>query len=75
MSQSPRVTGIGGVFVKARDGASLGEWYRSHLGIDVQEAGWAVFRWREHQDPAHAGTTVLSMINYCGVCEANTPSR
>ena len=57
MSQPPRVTGIGGVLFKARDAASLGEWYRSHLGADVQEGGWAVFRWREHQDPARAGTT------------------
>jgi len=35
-----RVTGIGGVFFKTRDPASLGEWYRSHLGFGVQDGGW-----------------------------------
>lgn len=75
MTAPRRVTGIGGVFFKARDNASLGEWYRSHLGIDVQEGGWAVFRWRDHEDATRVGTTVWSVINYCGVCEANTPSR
>jgi catechol 2,3-dioxygenase-like lactoylglutathione lyase family enzyme len=58
----PRVTGIGGVFLKARDRASLGEWYRSRLGIDVQEGGWAIFRWRDDHDPARPGTTVWSLF-------------
>lgn len=40
-----RVTGIGGVFLKARDPAALGAWYREHLGVPVEEGGWAVFRW------------------------------
>jgi catechol 2,3-dioxygenase-like lactoylglutathione lyase family enzyme len=58
----PRVTGIGGVFLKARDRASLGEWYRRHLDIDVQDGGWALFRWRDHQDPARPGETVWSLF-------------
>jgi predicted enzyme related to lactoylglutathione lyase len=33
-----RVTGIGGVFVRARDAQALRKWYAEHLGIDV--AGW-----------------------------------
>ena len=40
-----RVTGIGGVFFKARDPEALGEWYRKHLGVPVEEGGWAVFHW------------------------------
>ena len=39
MTAPRRVTGIGGVFFKVRDPATLGEWYRSHMGIDVQ-FGW-----------------------------------
>lgn len=62
MSASPRVTGIGGVFFKARDQKSLGEWYRRHLGIDVQGGGWAVFRWREHDDATRPGSTVWSVF-------------
>ena len=34
-----RVTGIGGVFFAAKDPAALQEWYRKHLGIDVQPWG------------------------------------
>lgn len=37
-----RVTGIGGVFFKAKDVAALQEWYKRHLGIDVQAWGGAV---------------------------------
>jgi hypothetical protein len=33
-----RITGIGGIFFKARDPAALAAWYRDHLGISV-EAG------------------------------------
>ncbi len=40
-----RVTGIGGVFFKAKDPALLRAWYKKHLGIDVQVWGGAKFRW------------------------------
>lgn len=39
-----RVTGIGGVFITAKD-PELGVWYKTHLGIDVQDWGRAAFRW------------------------------
>ena len=39
-----RVTGIGGVFFKARDAEQLRAWYRSHLGFDIQEWGGVTFR-------------------------------
>lgn len=62
---SERVTGIGGVFFKAKDRARLGAWYREHLGIDVQEGGFALFPWREAEADA-PGHTVWS------VCDAST---
>lgn len=31
-----RVTGVGGVFLKARDPKTLAEWYREHLGVPVE---------------------------------------
>jgi predicted enzyme related to lactoylglutathione lyase len=37
-----RVTGIGGVFFRARDPQALGAWYREHLGVPVDEAGHAI---------------------------------
>jgi len=54
-----RVTGIGGVFFKARDPEALGAWYATHLGI-VLEAGTAVstLRWRDGQTEARPGSTV-----------------
>lgn len=32
-----RVTGFGGIFLKANDAPALQAWYKRHLGIDVQE--------------------------------------
>lgn len=55
-----RVTGIGGIFFKARDPKALGAWYREHLGIDVQDWGGAAFRWRDEHNPEGGGTTVWS---------------
>lgn len=40
-----RVTGIGGVFFKAKDATALRAWYKRHLGIDVQSWGGAAFDW------------------------------
>ena len=40
-----RVTGIGGVFFKARDAEALRAWYREHLGLDIQDWGGTAFRW------------------------------
>ena len=52
-----RVTGIGGVFIKAKDPAKLRAWYKTHLGIDVQTWGGATFRWGDSADvPADAKT-------------------
>ena len=39
-----RVTGIGGVFLRARDPAALAAWYAEHLGLDVEEWHGAVLR-------------------------------
>lgn len=53
-----RVTGIGGVFFKAKDPRALGEWYRKHLGIDVQDWGGAAFPWTDDAGKPAGGTTV-----------------
>ena len=42
-----RVTGIGGIFFKARDPAALRAWYQRHLGIDVQPWGGTAFTWTD----------------------------
>ncbi len=55
-----RVTGIGGIFFKCKDPKALGEWYRRHLGLDVQDWGGVAFRWAGPENPQGAGTTIWS---------------
>ena len=58
-----RVTGIGGVFFKAKDPKTLGAWYAKHLEIDLEPTGpFATFRWREVDDPNKNGATVWSLF-------------
>lgn len=52
-----RVTGIGGVFFKAKDAPALRAWYQKHLGIDVQVWGGAAFDWHDAEGRPVAGTT------------------
>jgi predicted enzyme related to lactoylglutathione lyase len=41
-----KVTGIGGVFFKARhDNKALREWYKTHLGLELADWGGAVLEW------------------------------
>jgi glyoxylase I family protein len=37
------VTGIGGVFFRARDPRALVAWYAEHLGVPVKEDGYVIF--------------------------------
>ncbi len=57
-----RVTGIGGVFFKAKDAEALREWYRRHLGIDVQAWGGTAFRWHSPESPNSEGMTVWNVM-------------
>ncbi len=56
-----RVTGIGGIFFKAQDAPALRDWYRRHLGIDVQDWGGTAFTWTDGAGQAVAGTTIWSI--------------
>ncbi|MBI5838377.1 MAG: VOC family protein [Candidatus Eisenbacteria bacterium] len=57
-----RVTGIGGVFIKARDAVALRAWYQKHLGIDVQSWGGVAFRWHSAEQPNPDGMTVWNVF-------------
>jgi predicted enzyme related to lactoylglutathione lyase len=70
-----RVTGIGGIFFKARDPEALRAWYAKHLGIDVQPWGGAAFTWGSAggstvwgvgalPDDYYAPSTAAFMVNY-----------
>ena len=56
-----RVTGIGGIFIKAKDPATLRAWYKNHLGIDVQVWGGTAFRWADASGKPTAGTTAWAV--------------
>jgi len=56
-----RVTGIGGIFFKARDPEQLREWYRRHLGIESENWGGFAFQWAD--DPqTDGGMTVWTVF-------------
>ena len=52
-----RVTGIGGIFFKAKDAKALHAWYKKHLGIDVQPWGGASFTSTDGEGKPVAETT------------------
>lgn len=70
-----RVTGIGGIFFKSKDPATLREWYRKHLSIPVEEWGGTAFVWDEPggmtvwnigdaENDYYAPSTAPFMVNY-----------
>ena len=52
----PRVTGIGGVFIRAHDAEALRGWYSEHLGITIDGDSGAQFTWTS------GGSTVFSIF-------------
>jgi predicted enzyme related to lactoylglutathione lyase len=72
-----RVTGIGGVFFKAKDPKALQAWYERHLGLPSTPDGYIVFGSEQTPEPGYTvwsafeeGTTYYApstkpfMINY-----------
>ena len=60
-AEMEKVTGIGGVFMKARDPKAMAAWYRAQLGIQVKN-GYADFDWREKENPDRIGHTTWSLF-------------
>jgi predicted enzyme related to lactoylglutathione lyase len=56
-----RVTGIGGIFLKAKDPKALSAWYAEHLGIRLSDYGGATMLWTD-EIPAGTGQTVWSLF-------------
>ncbi|MEO7724813.1 MAG: hypothetical protein ABIU29_09040 [Chthoniobacterales bacterium] len=57
-----RVTGIGGIFIKAKNAEALRECYRKHLGLDIQDWGGLSFQWHTPERPNENGATVWSVF-------------
>ncbi|WP_083748980.1 VOC family protein [Pelomonas sp. KK5] len=45
------ITGVGGIFFKAKDPKALAAWYRDVLGLPVQPWGGAILRYEAPQHP------------------------
>jgi predicted enzyme related to lactoylglutathione lyase len=56
-----RVTGIGGIFFKAKDPVALIAWYKDRLGVDVKPWGGAAFDWTDETGKPIGGTTAWSI--------------
>src|SRR5262245_15520037 len=55
-----KVTGIGGVFFKTDDKSATARWFTDVLGLPTEEWGRS-FLWRDRDDPAKKGYTVLGL--------------
>ena len=53
-----RVTGIGGIFFKAKDADNMRKWYETHLGIK-NEAYGTKFDWRDAEDATKQHTLTM----------------
>ena len=62
--RTKRLTGIGGVFFKARNPEKLCAWYRNHLGLPINDewCGWS-FEWRDAANPRRKGSTAWSAFD------------
>ena len=47
---TPKVTGIGGIFFRSKDPKSIGEWYGKHLGLAIDGYG-SPFEFRNANNP------------------------
>ncbi len=46
-----KVTGIGGLFFRAREPAALARWYEEHLGVTPTPADYAAEPWHQQAGP------------------------
>ena len=54
MVDTGHATGIGGIFFKCKDPKLVREWYRDHLGLNINQYG-AVFEWYQGADSTKKG--------------------
>ena len=57
-----RVTGIGGIFLKAQKPDLLAGWYQNQLGMTLSPYSGVDFEWREKDSPETIGKTVWALF-------------
>lgn len=55
-----KVTGIGGVFFKAKNPKELAQWYKTHLGVPLDEYGFVSFPNPDTTETGKNSSTVWS---------------
>ena len=55
-----RVIGIGGIFFKSEKPDELRDWYKQHLGINIEQFGGSVFPWQKVAEDYPTAYTVWS---------------
>lgn len=59
--RKPRVTGLGGIFFKAKNTKKIQAWYKKHLGLPLDPNwGGMAFEWRDAKNPKKKGSTIWS---------------
>jgi catechol 2,3-dioxygenase-like lactoylglutathione lyase family enzyme len=56
-----RVTGIGGIFLRAKDPKALTAWYAKHLGLQLNPYGGASLLWTD-EVPPNTGRTEWTLF-------------
>ncbi|HUB62120.1 MAG TPA: VOC family protein, partial [Puia sp.] len=56
-----KVTGVGGVFFKARDPQALMDWYDQHLGLKFQH-GFIELKWADEAGNKVPGSTTVAIF-------------
>lgn len=56
------ITEIGGIFIKAKNPKMLSQWYKDHLGIDLNEDTSVTFKWINDHNPVVHGNAVLAFF-------------
>jgi predicted enzyme related to lactoylglutathione lyase len=63
MKTKTRVTGLGGIFFKAKNTKKIQAWYKKHLGLPIDPNwGGMAFNWREAKNPKKKGMTIWSVM-------------
>ncbi len=57
-----KVSGIGGVFLKAKNPETMAVWYETHLGISFAGNEYAILNWRESMTAEQNPVTVFSFF-------------
>src|SRR5688572_4209883 len=57
-----KVTGLGGLFLKANDPKALAAWYQDKLGIDFKGSVYTTFPFKDEAGEVSSGYNVLSFF-------------